>query len=65
MNTYKVFAYNRFTGKIKVRRIEAENVLCARCSHKAVSNKMMANGWYVCRVDDMAGSCLYSDSSLN
>ena len=59
MNTYKITAYNGWTQKSKVRTIEAENVLCARASHKAVSNVMMANGWYVVKVEDMAGVVLY------
>lgn len=59
MNQYKVTCYNGWTEKSKVRSIEAENVLCARASHKAVSNVMMANGWYVVKVEDMAGNTLY------
>lgn len=59
MNTYKTTCSNGHTGKTKVRTIEAENVLCARASHKAVSNVMMANGWYVSKVEDMAGNVLY------
>lgn len=59
MQAYKVTCSNDWTGKSKVRTVEAENVLEARCSHKAVSNYMMANAWYVSQVADMHGNVLY------
>lgn len=59
MKTYKVTCFNGFTGKDKIRMVEAEDVFQARCSHKAVSNVMMANGWYVLQVADANGEIVY------
>lgn len=59
MAQYKCTMGNSATGKTKVRIVEADSVLEARCSKKAVSNVMMANAWGVDKVEDMQGNVLY------
>ena len=62
MSQFKVTCFNEWTNKSKVRTVEAQDVLSARCSHKAVSNVMMANGWVVTSVEDMSGVMLYKNN---
>jgi hypothetical protein len=65
MAHYKVTCLNGWSGKTLNRTVQAESVLLARVSKSAVSNHMMANGWYVSQIDDMQGNMLFKTNVTN
>lgn len=59
MNQYKVTCFCGWNQKSKVRIVEDISVQQVRLNNKAVSYHMMANGWYVLKVEDMNGNVLF------